>query len=95
MSATVPTITSSLIDDIEAFLVETGVAPSAFGMRAMGDPTFVFELRQGRDVLFATEAKARAQMTTYRQYGRFEDPRRRPVRRIVSAQPKRRSGEKP
>lgn len=36
--------------DIEAFLERTGMAASAFGNEAIGDPNFVADLRGGRSV---------------------------------------------
>lgn len=39
---------SPFLQRIEAFLVEANITPTAFGKRALGDPTFVFELRAGR-----------------------------------------------
>lgn len=33
---------------IERFLKRTGMAPGCFGREAMGDPTFVFDLRNGK-----------------------------------------------
>lgn len=74
-------VTSALLEDIEEFLRETDMAATAFGNRAMGDLNFVRELRAGRDVLFATEDKARRQMARFRQLGLFEDPKSLPVRR--------------
>jgi hypothetical protein len=76
-------IVSSLIDDIEDFLLETGLAPTMFGYHAMNDPSFVPRLRLGRDVLFATETKARRQMDNFRKTGVFADPRSFRVRRAT------------
>jgi homoserine dehydrogenase len=36
-------------ETVEAFLRETGRTPTAFGREVLGDPTFVFELRRGRN----------------------------------------------
>ena len=36
------------LTDIEAFLERTGMAASAFGKSAVGDPNFVGDLRDGR-----------------------------------------------
>ena len=80
-SGAAPLATSSLLEDIEEFLAETGLAASAFGEKAMGDPSFVLRLRNGRDCYFATEDKARRQMATWRRHGRFEDPKTLPVLR--------------
>ena len=39
---------SEFLDQIEAFLKKHSIAPSTFGRLLMGDPTFVFHLREGR-----------------------------------------------
>jgi len=39
----------SLLVDVEAFLTTTGMQPTTFGKKALGDPQLVFELRRGRD----------------------------------------------
>jgi hypothetical protein len=36
------------LDQIEAFLEKHSIAPSTFGKTLMGDPSFVFHLREGR-----------------------------------------------
>jgi hypothetical protein len=38
----------NLLDRIEKHLKETHMAPSRFGRRAVGDPRFVLDLREGR-----------------------------------------------
>ena len=70
--------------DIEAFLLETGMAASAFGMEVMGDPSFVDELRAGRDLRWRTEQRLLAQMDNYREKGRFAK-RGRSAERLVRA----------
>ena len=35
-------------DDVERFLERTAMTPTAFGKAALGDPNFVFDLRNGR-----------------------------------------------
>lgn len=42
--------TIPLLDEIELFLAETGIAASTFGQRAIGDWTLVDRLREGGDV---------------------------------------------
>lgn len=37
-----------LLEQIEAYLVRSGVSPSTFGRLAVGDPRFVNDLRVGR-----------------------------------------------
>lgn len=38
-----------VLEEIERFLAATGMTPTAFGQRALNDPTFVHELRHGRE----------------------------------------------
>lgn len=58
---TAPTI----LADIEAFLVEKAMTPTAFGRAAFGDPKFVFQVREGRRLWPQTEKAARDFMRTY------------------------------
>ena len=50
-------------DELAAFLAQTGITPSGFGRRALGDPNFVAELNRGRSPNLRTLARARAFMT--------------------------------
>lgn len=54
------TAPDDLLDLIDRFLVEQGVAASDFGKRVMGDPCLVSDLRDGREPRRATEARIRA-----------------------------------
>lgn len=38
-------IRSQLLEEIEAFMKQQGMSASAFGLEVMGDPRFVFDLR--------------------------------------------------
>jgi hypothetical protein len=38
-----------LLREIEKYLGSTGMAPTRFGKESVGDPCFVFELRNGRE----------------------------------------------
>jgi hypothetical protein len=38
----------SFLQDIENYLARTGMSASAFGRAAVGDPSFVLDLRNGR-----------------------------------------------
>jgi predicted transcriptional regulator len=49
-------------EELAAFLAATGITPSGFGRRALGDPNFVAELNQGRSPNLRTIARARAFM---------------------------------
>lgn len=56
----------SLLADIEAFLTTHDMAPTRFGVGALGDRHFVKQLRKGRRVWPETEAKVRRFMATYK-----------------------------
>jgi hypothetical protein len=45
---------------VEKFLRLNGTAPTRFGRDVVGDPRFVFDLRNGRDPRPRTVAKVRA-----------------------------------
>lgn len=51
---------TSLIEEIDAFLTETGMGASYFGKQATGNSEIVKRLREGRPVLNETETKVRA-----------------------------------
>lgn len=53
-----------LLRDVEKFLRQSEVAPTRFGRDAVGDPRFVFDLRNGRDPRPETVAKVRAYLET-------------------------------
>jgi hypothetical protein len=38
-----------LLREVEKFLRRSDIAPTRFGREAVGDPRFVFDLRNGRD----------------------------------------------
>lgn len=59
--------TTDLLADIEAFCAARGLADSAFGAEAMGDPSFVFDLRNGREPRRKTVQKARDYMKAARR----------------------------
>lgn len=64
------TPTAALLADIEKFLKKTGMAPSAFGGQAVGDPSLINNLRDGRELRYRTTLKVRdfmANHTTHRQ----------------------------
>jgi hypothetical protein len=48
---------SEFLDQIETFLEKHSIAPSTFGKTLMGDPSFVFHLREGRRPNIDTCAK--------------------------------------
>lgn len=53
------TDTDPLLADVESFLEESGMTPTAFGAQALNDPTLVREMRSGRECKRATRAKIR------------------------------------
>lgn len=55
-----------LLGVIEAFLGESGLSASAFGLRAVNDPRFVHEVRAGREVRRATRARVAAYLEAAR-----------------------------
>jgi hypothetical protein len=55
---------TDLLDEIEAFLERTGMAPSYFGKR-VGNSDVVARLRKGADVRTRTAAKIRAFMSSH------------------------------
>ncbi|RIJ15984.1 hypothetical protein D1227_06265 [Henriciella mobilis] len=42
--------THPILSRIEAHLAASGQTPTAFGVAALSDPNFVFDLRDGRDL---------------------------------------------
>jgi hypothetical protein len=50
--------------EVEKFLRRSNIAPARFGRDAMGDPRFVFDLRNGRDPRPETVARVRAYLET-------------------------------
>ena len=49
-----------LLPRIERYLKSTRTPPARFGRQAMGDPAFVFDLRDGRDPREQTVARVNA-----------------------------------
>jgi hypothetical protein len=46
-----------LLREVEKFLRQRGIAPTRFGREALGDPRFVFDLRNGREPRLRTVAR--------------------------------------
>lgn len=57
--------TNGLLKDIEKFLTDTGMLPTAFGKDALNDPNFVFDLRQGRDYRNSTAERIKNFIENY------------------------------
>lgn len=53
--------------EVEDFLTDTGMNPTAFGKTVLGDPGFVFQLREGRSPHVATIDKVHEFMRTHRR----------------------------
>jgi hypothetical protein len=52
--------TQALLAEIEEALEKTGLSPSKFGLEAVNDSSFVFDLREGkRDLRLKTVKKVR------------------------------------
>lgn len=51
--------TPVLLDDVNAFLDRSGMAPARFGKDAIGDPNFVRHLRAGREPRYGTAQRVR------------------------------------
>lgn len=49
-----------LLREVEKFLRQSEIAPTRFGRDAVGDPRFVFDLRNGRDPRPSTIARVLA-----------------------------------
>lgn len=56
---------NSLIDEIDSFVADAGMSPITFGRKALGDPHFVSQLRNGRRLWPETEAKVRRFIAEY------------------------------
>lgn len=54
----------NLLREVEKFLRKSDVPPTRFGREAVGDPRFVFDLRNGRDPRPTTIARVRAYLET-------------------------------
>lgn len=54
------TFTEQFVAEIEAFLAASRMKPSDLGREAIGDPSFVTRLRQGRSPSLATADKVRS-----------------------------------
>ena len=53
------TIAKSFLAEIERFLDTAGLEPTTLGKQALGDPSFVFDLRKGRSPSTRTIDKVR------------------------------------
>jgi hypothetical protein len=53
-----------LLREVETFLRHSEITPTRFGRNALGDPRFVFDLRNGRDPRPRTVARVLAYLET-------------------------------
>jgi hypothetical protein len=67
----------SLKRRVEQFLKRTRMAPTRFGLRAVGDPQLVFQMRRGRVVRPPMEAKILAYLDRAELEADPSPPRRR------------------
>lgn len=51
--------TDPILAEVENFLASEGMTPTAFGQKALNDPTLVHELRKGRECKRATRNRIR------------------------------------
>jgi sulfate adenylyltransferase subunit 2 len=63
------------LDDIEQFLSRSGMDPTALGKQVLGDPSFVFDLRQGRSPRARTIDTVRDWMRLYAHEAQPAQPR--------------------
>ena len=56
------TIAQAFLTDIESFLAEAKIDPTTLGKQALGDPSFVFDLKKGRSPSARTMDRVRAWM---------------------------------
>lgn len=56
-----------LLREVERFLRQNGTPPTRFGRDVVGDPRFVFDLRNGRDPRPQTIARVRAYLEAVAQ----------------------------
>lgn len=54
-----------ILADVEKFLQASQMTATAFGVRALNDPTLVHELRNGRECKRKTRARIREFMKTF------------------------------
>jgi hypothetical protein len=58
---------NEFIKKIESFLEETGMSATVFGIKTVGSPTFVFNVRNGRQCLDSTKDKVLDFINNYKK----------------------------
>lgn len=61
------TLREQLIIEIDGFLRESGITPTAFGELVMADPTFVFRIKGGRSPTSRTIDKVNSFISVHRK----------------------------
>lgn len=56
----------TFLKDVEQFLESSKIEPTRLGREALGDPSFVFDLRKGRSPSGRTMDKVRTWMTAWK-----------------------------
>ena len=56
-----------LLTEVEQFLTVNALTPTTFGIKAAGDPNFVFDLRRGREPRRMTVERVRNYMAPEQQ----------------------------
>jgi len=56
---------ADILSGIERFIAEHGLPPTTFGRKAIGDANLIPNLKDGRELRRATEAKVRRFMAEY------------------------------
>jgi hypothetical protein len=51
------TLSEHFLSKVESFLKESGIKPTEFGRQAIGDPSFILNLRRGRSPTLITADK--------------------------------------
>jgi predicted transcriptional regulator len=51
------TLSEHFLSTVESFLKESGIKPTEFGRQAVGDPSFILNLRRGRSPTLITADK--------------------------------------
>ena len=60
------TTKQKFLEEVEAVIKDYKMAPSAFGTKFAGSPSFVFDLRKGRNIKLDTMDSIRAKMKALR-----------------------------
>lgn len=66
---------ASLVSEIEAFLAESQMTKTAFGLKALNDGTFVGRLKKGDNVTLKTVDRVRSYIAAER--AKMQPPKRR------------------